>query len=217
MRVVEGTLEFANAMLIILNEFRFESGTTVIVPIADLSIDCSWFNAGGTFDHNNGTFIFAYTTFYQYVNQNGINLFNNLVLEANDGQDITLNDTLHAEGLVELKDGRYTGWPIQAFGNVDVYEDFDQTTGDLIFAGNFNKEYRIKATSSKFTNTYFKKNGGAKVDMYLENMSYGNSTEDYHIESGELCIMDGKNDMDINRFLIKGGTLKAPDSLKYSG
>jgi hypothetical protein len=159
---------------------------------------------GGTFNPNNGTFIFRGG--HSSANFNVTETFNNVTINSGTSYNIGIapGDTMIVLGLLNLTDGYSNNGTFETHGNVNVNTGFDGGNSPLVFAGTNNQVFtRAGGTILTGDITINKPEGEVRLGS---NITLSTAGQDMTITSGTIDL--GSYDLVVNGIFTNNGTVK---------
>lgn len=191
LNIYSGTLVFADDPDVILKFKKLilhPDGTLVSTPKA-LVIERSFSNLGGTFFHNEGTFVFDGIGNVDYSKTGGQpDVFHKVIFDKSNGRDVLIasGDTITIQDSLILNDGQVKGGFLNAQGPVVIGSTFDQGRAPLILSGARDQTFtNHRSDRALKSDLIIDKDHSSRV--YLRSKLYLNdSSRDLYLNNGYL-------------------------------
>jgi len=223
--ILSGALKLSEAADLDFNEIEISSTGILVASIGETSFQGSWDNQGGTFNANQGTWVWDMNGDRSY-RSTVVDTFFNLVYNPNaDNRRLNLlaDDSIYVQNRLELREGRIQTGNLQIEDSAYLYSGYDNGSADLWFVGPNTSRFFIESAEGSF-NLFIRKDNPTD-SVYFQTivgslLNIGETNRDLILQEGVLSLgLVDSVDLDFADIIIQdGGKLVAsPEVTSYQG
>jgi len=222
--ISSGVLNLTEAADLDFNEIELLSAGTLIASNGETRCFGGWDNQGGTFDAQQGTWIWDFNTNRNY-RSTVVDTFYNFIYEPIGDRELRMlaDDSIFVANRLALFDGRVQFGNLLLSDTSFLFSTYDNGTADLWFVGSGHAQFFIESAVGRFNVFVRKANTTDTVYFRALNgntLNIGETDRDLTIQEGILSLAKVDTaDLDFSDIFIQSGAaLEASNGLtRYQG